>query len=64
MPIQFSLIVTNCRLVGQSSTELSDIGVQQGRVHCIVPGGSLKNAHADRIIDAKAAYVTVVQLNS
>ncbi len=56
----FSLVVSNGTVVDGTGGQpyLADIGVRDGRIAAVVPGGELSNADADEVVDATGLIVT------
>ena len=57
--LDLDLIVLNCTLATVEDVVKCDIGVKDGKIHSIIPQGSLAGSKAKKIIDAKGALVTV-----
>ncbi|MDH6280934.1 N-acyl-D-amino-acid deacylase family protein [Prescottella agglutinans] len=56
----FSLAISNGTVVDGTGGEpyVADIGVRDGRIEAVVPGGGLSSADADEVIDATGLVVT------
>ncbi|GAB2655545.1 amidohydrolase family protein [Prescottella soli] len=56
----FSLVISNGTVVDGTGSDpyVADIGVRDGRIAAVVPGGGLSGADADEVIDATGLVVT------
>ncbi|RDI16970.1 N-acyl-D-aspartate/D-glutamate deacylase [Rhodococcus sp. AG1013] len=58
--MNFSLVISNGTVVDGTGGEpyVADIGVRDGRIAAVTPGGGLSDADADEVIDATGLVVT------
>ena len=57
--MEYDLIITNGVVVTDSETGDYDIAVKDEKIANIVPRGDLKNAKAQKTVDAEGGYVMV-----